>query len=76
MKVLTKYKMHHPNSDIDRLYVNRRGGGRGMLEVEATYKAGMMINIAEYWNTKYTENQCINICYKLRKQSTKCGFSN
>jgi len=47
------YKMHHPKADIDRLYVKRKGGGRGLLQIEATYKAEI-INIAEYLNTKYT----------------------
>jgi len=29
-KVLTVYKMNHPKADIDRLYVKREGGGRGL----------------------------------------------
>jgi len=32
-KVLTVYKMHHPKADIDRLYVKRKGGGRGLLQI-------------------------------------------
>jgi hypothetical protein len=43
-KVLTTYKMHHPNDDVDRLYVKRKEGRRGMLQVEAAYKA-VIINI-------------------------------
>jgi len=50
--VLTMYKMHLPKGDIDRLYVERKGGGRGLLQIEATYGAGI-INIVEYLNTKY-----------------------
>ena len=38
-KMLTMYKMHHPKADIDRLYVKRKGGGRGLVKVEAAYKA-------------------------------------
>jgi len=30
-KMLTMYKMHHPKADIDRLYVKRKEGGRGMV---------------------------------------------
>ena len=30
-KVQTMYKIHHPKADIDRLYVKREGGGRGLL---------------------------------------------
>jgi len=39
-KVLTMYKMHHPNADIDRLYVKRiGGGGRGLLQTAVIHKA-------------------------------------
>jgi hypothetical protein len=31
-------KMHHPKADTNRLYVKRKGGGRGMVQVEAAYK--------------------------------------
>ena len=39
--------MHHPKA---RLYVKRKEGGRGLVQVEAAYKAEI-INIAEYLNT-------------------------
>ena len=52
--------MHHPKADIDRLYVKRKEGGRGLVQVEAVYKAEI-INIAEYLNTNYKEDQCVNI---------------
>ena len=38
-KMLTMYKMHHPKADIDRLYVKRKEGGRGLVQIEAAYKA-------------------------------------
>ena len=38
-KMLTMYKVHHPKADIDRLYVKKKGGGRGFVQVEAAYKA-------------------------------------
>ena len=59
-KMLTMYKMHHPKADIDRLYVKRKEGGRGLVQVEAAYKAEI-INTAEYLNTKYKEDQFVNI---------------
>jgi hypothetical protein len=37
-KILTMYKMHRPKVDIDRLYVKRIGGQRGLSQVEAAYK--------------------------------------
>ena len=59
-KMLTMYKMHHPKADIDRLYVKRKEGGRGLMQVEAAYKAEI-INIAEYLNTNYKKDQLVNI---------------
>ena len=37
--------MHHPKADIDRLYVKRKEEGRGLVQIEAAYKAEIM-NIA------------------------------
>jgi hypothetical protein len=28
------YKMHQPKAEIDRLYVKRKGGRRGLVQVE------------------------------------------
>ena len=54
------YKIHHPKANLDRLYIKTAEGGRGLLQIEAPYKA-QIINIAEYMNTKYTEDQLVNI---------------
>ena len=60
-KILTMYKMHHPKADIDRLYIKRKEGGRGLVQMEAAYKAEI-INIAEYLNTNYKKkDQFVNI---------------
>jgi hypothetical protein len=37
-KMLAMYEIHHPKADIDRLYVNRKEGGRGLVQLEAAYK--------------------------------------
>ena len=39
--------------------MKRRGGERGLLQIEVTYKAEI-INIAEYMNTKYIKEQFVN----------------
>ena len=57
-KMLTMYKMYHPKADIDRL--KRKEGGRGLVQVEAAYRAEI-INTAEYLNTNYKEDQFVNI---------------
>jgi hypothetical protein len=54
------YKMLHPKADIDRLYVQRKEGGRGLVQIEVAYKAEI-INIAEYLNTNYKKDQFVNI---------------
>jgi hypothetical protein len=54
------YKTHLPKGNIDRLYVNRKGGGRSLLQIRATCKAEI-INIVEHLNTKFVEDQLINI---------------
>ena len=37
-KFLTMYKMHHPKSDVDGLYLPRTEGGRGLIQMELSYK--------------------------------------
>jgi len=65
IKMLTMYKMHHPKADIDRLYEESKEGGRGLVQVEAVYKAEI-INIAEYLNTNYKEDQFVNIVKTMK----------
>ena len=35
---MTAERMHHPKADKDRMYVNRSEGGRGLIQLETTYK--------------------------------------
>jgi hypothetical protein len=58
--MLTVYKMDHPKADTDRLYVKRKGGRRGQVQIEVANKAEIT-NIAEYLNTNYKEDQFVNI---------------
>jgi hypothetical protein len=66
-KMLTMCKVHHPKADIDRLYVKRKEGGRGLVQVETAYKAEIL-NIAEYLNTNYKEDQFLNV---VNRESTQ-----
>jgi len=59
-KMLTVYETRQPKADTDRLHVKRKEGGRGLVQIEAVYKAEI-INIAEYLNTNYKEDQFVNI---------------
>jgi hypothetical protein len=58
-EIVTIYKINQNKADTYRLYVERKGG-RGLLQIEVTYKAEI-INIAEHLNTKYKEDQFVNI---------------
>ena len=59
-KMLTMYKMRHSKADIYRLYVKRKEEARELVQTEAAYNAEI-INIAEYLNTNYKEDQIVNI---------------
>jgi hypothetical protein len=48
------YKAPHPKADIDRLYVKRKEGGRGLSQTDAACKREI-IKIAEYLTKNYTE---------------------
>ena len=37
-KFLTMHGMHHPKTDVDRLYLPRNKGGRGLIQIDLTYK--------------------------------------
>jgi hypothetical protein len=63
--MITMYKMHHPKADIDRLYVKRKEGRRGLVQVEAAHKTEI-INIAEYLNTKYKADQFVNTAKTMK----------
>jgi len=59
--------MHHSIADIDRLYMKWKGGGTAQLQIKVTYKAEI-INTAEYFNTKYIEDQFMNKVMKALNQ--------
>ena len=51
-KLLTMHRMHHPKADVDRLYLPRKDGGRGMIQLELSL-ATSTIGVCEYLeNTK------------------------
>ena len=39
-KLLNMQKMLHPKADVERLYIPRKDGGRGLIEVETAFKTG------------------------------------
>ena len=49
--MLTLERMHHPKSDVDRLYLPRNEGGRGLIQLETAYKV-TTIGLDTYINAK------------------------
>ena len=48
-KLLTIYRIHHPKSDINRLYLPRKEGGRGLAQLKLSLKMSI-IGIDTYLN--------------------------
>ena len=53
-KLLNMHKMLHPKADVERLYLSRKDGRRGLIEVETAFKAAT-IGLDHY--LKYKEGQ-------------------
>ena len=41
-KLLNLHKMLLPKADVERLYISRKDGGRGLIEVETAFKTTTM----------------------------------
>ena len=41
-KLMTIYRMDHPKADVDRVYLPRKEGGRGLIQLEYTYKISVI----------------------------------
>ena len=76
-KFLTMYKMHHPKSDVDRLYLPRIEGGRGLIKLELSYKT-TTIGLDKY--LQETQDTLLHFVkdhdnkrslYSISRQSTK-----
>ena len=50
-KLLTIHGQHHPKADVDRLYVPKKQGGRGLMQLEAAH-AVEITKLAEYVDRK------------------------
>jgi hypothetical protein len=57
-KMLTIHVQHHPKADVDRLYVPREDGGRGLMRIEGAYITEV-IKLKEY--VEHTEDPLMQI---------------
>lgn len=58
-KMLSKFRNLHPNSAVERLYISRKQGGRGLLNIKK-----LCLNQINYMK-KYFSSQCDTIIFKL-----------
>ena len=49
-KILTANRMHHPKADVDRIYLPRKQGGRGLTQLSLAYKT-TTIGLQAYLHT-------------------------
>ena len=76
-KLLTMYRMHHPKADVDRLYLPRSEGGRGLIQIELTYKittAGLEAYLRENKDSMMKlvlEHEKKKKLYSVTKEATK-----
>ena len=66
-KPLTLERMHHPKSDVDKLFLPKSEGGRSLIQLETAYKT-TTIGLDTYLNTK-------NDFQKSSKTKEKVRFS-
>ena len=48
-KLITTEGIHHPNADVNRLYIKRQNGGHGLIKIESVYNAAI-VGLSEYIN--------------------------
>ena len=66
-KLLTINRAHHPKADVERLYLKRCEGGRGLLQIEMLYKT-TYIGMAKYLKqTKDWMMACVNAHHSNKK---------
>ena len=67
--ILKKYHMQHKNSDITRLYIPRKEGGRGLINITDHYKN--QIILYSHYLTNSNENLLIHASLWETKRKTK-----
>ena len=61
-KILSMNASFHPNSDIDRLYIQRKNGGRGLRSIETMYES-RSISLRQHLNRNRNRNQIMQYLY-------------
>ena len=67
-KLLSMLKILHPKADVERLYIPRKDGGRGLIDVETAFKTAT-IGLDHYLKPK--EEQYPSSCLKMSDLNPK-----
>ena len=76
-KLLTCNKAHHPKADVDRMYIKRSEGGRGLLQIEMAKKVAIIgldkyLNCNDDWMMKCVQLHDNNKkLYSISRSATK-----
>ena len=84
-KLLNMQKMLHPKADVERLYIPRKDGGRGLIDVETAFKTAT-IGLDHYLNHKegqypkqvleHERNSITKNASKFKREVTMPEFEN
>ena len=78
-KLLTMNNMHHPKADVERLYLPRSSGGRGIVQLELSYKTTTIgqyryLNLSQDWMLKLVlEHENRKKLHSVVKEAIKFG---
>ena len=64
-KLLTSFNSHHPRSSIERLYLPRKIGGRGLISIEHLYQR-CLLSLSHHLQT--SSDTLVNACCELMSQ--------
>ena len=67
-KILTMERMNHPRADVDRMYLPRNKGGRGLIQLEIAYK---IATIGLDANLNAPKNDPLLVIAKEREKAKK-----
>jgi hypothetical protein len=70
-KMLTINRAHHPKAAVQRLYLPRNEGGRGLLEIEQTFKTEI-IGLGKYLESNQKDKYCKIIVTEENHQRKYC----
>ena len=61
--------MHHPKTDVERPYVSRQEGGRGLMQLELSFKT-TTVGLHKYYSTTNDWMLQLVLFYDAGKKST------